>query len=190
MQGVMWVIFGASLGLAQLVVHQRQLMSIPLDPRIRLGPVWVRLPAGWTITSAPDPESGVVQVLDPDRIEELTIAVQRLPDGQRGGQDADQPGAGTEPIYFNGLKRQGVMAELQQKIHTPDGVAIPKEMLLAVTDLPGGYELEILLAEGGGKMGAGEQKLMQTIANEITWAGPLPQTPRRPTLPRGPIQFY
>lgn len=189
MQVVMWVIFGASLGLAQLVVRQREMRSIPLDPRTRVGPVWVRLPAEWTTTTA-DPQAGVVQAIDPERAQVLTIAVQRLPDGQKGGRDADQSGAGTEPIYFQGLNRQGLMAVFPQRIRTPEGVLIPRQTLLAVTDLPSNYELEIELTQDGGKMGAGEHKLIQTVANAITWAGPLPPSKQRPTLPRGPVQLY
>lgn len=185
----MWVIFGASLGLAHLVVRQRQRMPIPLASRIRVGPVWVRLPQGWEPASAADPEAGVVQVLDPDRPAELTIAVQRMPDGQKGGQDADQPGAGTQPIYFKGLGRPGVIAALSELHRTPDGSVFPEEKLLAMTDLPSGYELEILLIQAG-KMGAGEQSIVRSVANEITWAGPLPQTKRRLPQPRVPTPYY
>jgi len=46
MQVAMWVIFGGTLGLAQLVVRQRQLTPIVLEPRTRLGPLWVRFATG------------------------------------------------------------------------------------------------------------------------------------------------
>lgn len=189
MQVAMWVVFLAGLGLAHVVVRQRQLMPIALEPPTRLGPLWVRLPQGWIQTSSEDPNGGVIQAEDPDQAVEVRIMVQHLAD-QKGGLDVDQPGAGTQPIYFKGLKQPGVMAGLQQHLRTPEGVVVPKEIMLAMTDLPSGYEVEILVAQGGGNMGAGERKLLETVADGITWAGPLPPTRRLPPLPQGPIQVY
>jgi hypothetical protein len=190
MQVTMWVIFGGSLGLAQLVVRQRQHMPITLDPRTRLGPLWVQLPQGWTTNDGQEVEPGQLQVVDPDETEELTISVQRTPDGEKGGQDADQPGAGTQPIYFKGLNRQGLMAAVPQKMRTPEGGVVTREMLLAVTDLPSGYELEIWLSQGRGKIGAGERRIVEAVANGITWAGVPPSVKRHPPMPPGPILFY
>lgn len=187
MQVAMWVIFGGALGLAQLVVRQRQLTPIVLEPRTRLGPLWVRLPQGWMPVSGQDPAAGEIRVADPEQPRDLTILVQRLPEGQKGGQEADQPGTGTQPIFFKGLNRQGVRLEWRQKLRTPDGTMTSEELMLALTDLPSGLEVEILLRQGGGKMGAAERLLLETVANEITWAGRLPPTKRLPPLPRGPV---
>jgi hypothetical protein len=187
MQVAMWVVFAGALGLAQLVVRQRQLTPIVLDAPTRLGPLWVRLPKGWGVAAGPDSPGNEIQVEDPEQPRDLTILVQRLPDGQRGGQEADQPGAGTQPIFFKGLNRAGVMVGFRQKVRTAEGATTSEELMLALTDLPSGHEVEILLRQSGVKMGAAERQLLETVANEITWAGPLPPTKRLPPLPRGPV---
>jgi len=124
-------------------------------------------------------------VADPEQPRDLTIS---RPTSARGPERADkrpdQPGAGTQPIFFRGLNRQGVRLEWRQKAadagrHNDLGRADA-----ALTDLPSGLEVEILLRQGGGKMGAAERLLLETVANEITWAGPLPPTKRLPSLPR------
>lgn len=186
----MWVVFVTGLGLAHAVVRQRQQMPIALDPPARLGPLWVRLPLGWIQTSTEDPNGGEIQAVDPDQTAELRIVVEHLADNQKGGQDLDQPGAGTQPIYFKGLKRAGVMAALPQRMRTPEGAMVSREILLAATDLPSGYQVTVLVAQGGGNMGAGERKLLEAVANGISWAGPLQPNRRLPPLPQGPIQVY
>lgn len=186
----MWVVFAAGLGLAHVVIRQRQQMPIALEPPTRLGPLWVRLPQGWIRTSAENPNGGEIQAVDPDETAELRIVVEHTGDGQKGGQDLDQPGAGTQPIYFEGLKRPGVMAAVPQRKRTPEGGMISREILLALTDLPSGYQVTVLVVQGGGNMGAGERKLLEAVANGITWAGPSQPSRRLPPMPQGPIQYY
>jgi hypothetical protein len=188
MQVVMWMVFAGALGLAQLVVRQRQLAPIVLDAPVRLGPLSVRLPKGWIISAGQDSLGNGIQVHDPDDSRDMVIVVERVQDGQQGGQDLDQPGAGTQPIFFRGLSRPGVIVELpRKKVATADGTMTTEEVMCALTDLPSGHEVEIVLRQFGTKMGAAERQLIETVANEITWAGPLPPTRRLPPLPRGPV---
>lgn len=188
MQMAMWVVFAGALGLAQLVVRQRQLAPVALDAPTRLGPLWVRLPKGWVVSAAQDSSSGEIQVSDPEESRILTVIVELLPEGQRGGQDMDQPGAGAQPIFFGGLKRPGVMVGFpRKKVVASDGSTTSEELMVALTELPSGHEIEIGLRQFGVKMGAAERQLIETVANGITWAGPLPPTKRLPSLPRGPV---
>lgn len=183
----MWVVFAAGLGLAQLVVHQRQNMPIVFEPRTRLGPLWIKLPKDWIANVSEDSNVGEVQVVDPEQTVGLAIEVKRVAGGQQGADDADQPGAGSQPIYFKGLGRSGVMEALRQRTATPEGF-VYREILRATTELPLGYEVNVWLTQANGKMGAGERRLLEAVANEITWAGAPPA--RRPPLPQGPVQYY
>jgi len=194
MQVVMWVILGGTLGLAQLVVRQRQQAPIFLQLPVQVGPLWVSLPLGWTAILADAPATGELQAVDADQTQELIIRVQRIAAGQEPGSDANQPGAGTQPIYFKGLNRKGVMAGIAEKVQTPDGIVGTEDILVAFTDLPSGYAVEIQFRHGSGKMGAADRRLIQAVADAMTWAG-VPSRPavrRLPSPPTGggPIRLY
>src|SRR2546421_5122303 len=55
MQGIMWIILGATVGLAALVSHHRRsAFEVKLAPPITYRAVTVQLPKGWKITKNPD----------------------------------------------------------------------------------------------------------------------------------------
>lgn len=190
----MWAILGGTLGLAQLVVRERQHAPIILQSPVRVGPIWVSLPQGWNALSADSDAVGELQAVDAGQTQELAIRVQRVPTGQEPGNDANQQGTGTQPIYFKGLNRQGVMAVIPEKVPTADGTVGTEEILVAFTGLPSSYAVEIELRHGSGKMGAADRRLIQAVADAMTWAG----VPSRPAIRRlpspqtdgGPIRLY
>src|SRR5581483_5223324 len=61
MQGIMWVILGATVGLAALVSHQRRSsIDVKLDDLKEYRGVSVQLPRGWEISKKADPMSAVL----------------------------------------------------------------------------------------------------------------------------------
>jgi hypothetical protein len=185
MQAVMWVILAGTVGLAQLVVVERRRSPIALEARMRVGPLWVRTPADWSVTSESDPGGGVLQLIDDGNpIRDLTIAVEPSPPGQEQGRELNQPGAGTQPIQFKGLNQSGVLVALRRKVRTREGPWAQEEILLAFTQLPSGYLLELRLRQQGTRIGTAEAELVKAVANAITWAGTPPPRQRLPALPK------
>lgn len=67
MQGAMWVVLGATVGLAALVSHEkRQAQRADLGPPQQVGGVWLRLPEGWqSSVEASDDQTLKVVVSEP-----------------------------------------------------------------------------------------------------------------------------
>lgn len=172
MQAVMWVILAGTLGLAQLVVVERRQAPVALDPPMRVGPIRVQVPAGWSATEDSDPERGVVEVADKDQTRQLTVAVNRGRPGQELQRLLEQPGTGTQPINFAGLGQQGVLMERQFALRAPDGAVSHEDVMVAFTQLPSGYVIEVQLEQHGARVGVGDPAIVEAVANSITWAGP------------------
>src|SRR5438034_7830376 len=65
MQGIMWIILGASVGLAALVSHHRRsAFELKLAPPITYRTVTVQLPKGWKLTKNPDELSSTLITAD------------------------------------------------------------------------------------------------------------------------------
>src|SRR5206468_10299959 len=61
MQGIMWIILGATVGLAALVSHHRRTsIDVKLGDAISYRGVTVQLPKGWEIVKTSDEQSAVV----------------------------------------------------------------------------------------------------------------------------------
>ena len=183
MQVVMWVILAGTVGLAQLVVVERRRSPIALEPPVRVGPLWVRTPVDWSPTPDSDPDRGILQLSDDNNpARDMVIGVEPSPPGQETAREANQPGAGTQPIEFKGLRQSGVLVALRRKARTQEGTWVQEENLLAFTQLPSGYLVEIRLRQQGARIGAAEAEVVKAVADAITWAGPLTPKRRLPPL--------
>lgn len=177
MQAVMWVILAGTVGLAQLVVVERRRAQIELEAPVRVGPIWVRTPVDWTPTPDSDPDKGILQLLDENNpMHVLAVVVQRASVDEAMGGVTNQPGAGTQPIRFKGLNRNGVLMAWHRKAHMPDGAWMQEEILLAFTQLPSGYFVAVQLTQQGARIGPADADVVKTVADAITWAGvPVPK---------------
>lgn len=184
MQVVMWVILAGAAGLAQLVVVERRRAPIALEAPVQVGPIWVRTPADWSPTPGSERDQGVLQLIDdnnPTRV--LAILVEHNAAAEIMGGAGNQPGAGTQPIQFKGLNRNGVLMAWHRKVRTQEGVWVREEILLAFTQLPAGYFVAVQLTQEGPRIGAAEADLVKAVADAITWAGPPAPKRRLPSLP-------
>ncbi|HEY2585439.1 MAG TPA: hypothetical protein VGI81_06740 [Tepidisphaeraceae bacterium] len=184
MQAVMWVILAGTVGLAQLVVVERRRAPIALEAPVQVGPLWVRTPVDWSFATGSNPEAGDLSLVDdnnPSR--QLAIGVERNPVGQDLGSQLNHPGAGTQPIDFKGLKQTGVLMAWHRKIRPQGGNWEQVDILLAFTQLPSGYLVEIRLTQMGARLGTADAELVKAVANAITWAGEPPPKRPGPVLP-------
>src|SRR2546430_130791 len=67
MQGIMWLILGATVGLAALVNQAKQhSMKVVLDAPRELDGFSIRLPLGWEGAESPADNEGTITLKDPD----------------------------------------------------------------------------------------------------------------------------
>lgn len=172
MQIVMWVIFGGTLGLANLITYQRTHTQIELDDPVRIGSLRARPPQDWTLTTHSDPGKGILQWMDPDRTRQLTITVTRLPSGAElsASPQGDVRSRGTEPLEFQGLRQKGLMTVMAIPGNPEEG-SLPLDVLMALTVLPSGEMVKIQLLQGHSRIGAADRMLVQAVANGITRPG-------------------
>jgi hypothetical protein len=174
MQLVMWLILGATVGLAELITYQRNHMPIELGPPVQLGQVDVRLPAGWRVGAAgstleaQDPETGrVVRVM----YNPALLRSEEPPPDQGGAP------VSTEPIEFHGLHRRGLMAAISQYQMSAQGL-VTQPVLRAAAELPGQKLVVVEVSQYAAQMGPADRLLLQTVADGISLAsGKAPPAP-------------
>lgn len=174
MQAVMWLILGATVGLAELITYQRNHTPIELGPPVQLGQVDVRLPEAWQVAvagstlEAQEPDTGrVVRVMyNP------ALLRSEEPPPDQGGVPVS-----TEPIEFHGLHRRGLMAAISQYQMTTQGV-VSQKVLRAAAELPKQKVIVVEVSQYAAQMGPADRLLLQTVADGITPAsGKAPPAP-------------
>jgi hypothetical protein len=75
MQGIMWVILGATVGAAALVNQTKQrALKVVLDPARKFDGFSIQLPRGWDNTDVSQDENEIVAVVDPAIGDELSVS--------------------------------------------------------------------------------------------------------------------
>lgn len=166
MQVAMCVILAGTLGLAQLVVYERNHTSIELSQTTDFGPFEVRLPQGWRVEQFTDYEGPVLESHDPEGWRQLRIRLRAVTGSAQPPQQDEEDGGdiSTEKIQFRGLGRAGELAVIRRALRIR-GELVNQEWLLARVPLTATQELEIALVQGGSRVDRG---LIQKIANGIT----------------------
>src|SRR5690349_10544955 len=144
MQGIMWIILGATVGLAALVSHHRRsAFEVKLAPPITYRSVTVQLPKGWTIKKTSDELSSTL-------ITATESADSSDEDEEGGGRTIrivrEPLGSYRTPLEF-ALTRLSPGGHLRGKEHLPIG-GFPGEALFQVRDLTP-KSLQQILAHGG-----------------------------------------
>src|SRR5947207_4593447 len=200
MQGIMWIILGATVGLAALVSHHRRsAFEVKLGPAINYRTVTGQLRKGWKITKSPDELSSTLITADEsadssDEDEEvgsrririvreplgtyrtpLEFAISRLPSGGhlRGKEHLPIAGFPGEALY---QMRDMTPKSLQQIL--AHGGSVPAKTLCIATVGNSGRGLAVEL-EGIGEPESHDIDLIKRIAAtiKIDDEPPLVETP-------------
>lgn len=169
MQVVMWVIFGASLGVAQWITHERgNSPQADLGPPQAWGRLVVRLPEGWEIQERESDRVMVIEGLEEDRARELVIE-QRLSRDPGDEDDSDDAAASrsSEKIVFPGLGRSGTLTVTRAVHRMRGGPMIQSEYLRAFVELPDGLSVTVKLEQVGVRIGSADRLLMKEIVENI-----------------------
>ena len=172
MQSLMWVILAGTVGLAQLVTnHQRRHTSVTMSEPMRLGPIFVRVPDGWTLSQTLTKDDNLIDCVDPDTSRMLRIFILRAPSAGDDPQDTEpRPGGlASEPIDFRGLGIKSVMTVERQSRVTADGITTMMS-LSATAQLPSGMSVTIELDEIGTRLASADKSLVRAVAKAITLA--------------------
>lgn len=169
MQGVMWLIFGVSLGVAQLITHQRRNSpQADLGPPQPWGRLIVRLPEGWEMQEKEADQVLIIEGLEEDRAREYVIE-QRLSRDPADDDAADDPAVSrsSEPIDFTGLGCKGTLTATKEVHQMRRGPLIQTESLRAHAQLPDGLTVTVRLAQSGVRIGKADRLLMKQIVQNI-----------------------
>lgn len=172
MQGVMWVIFVATLGGAALVGRHKRLVNvINLGAEQTVGPVTVRIPADWEIDASstetvliahpPSPQDAADEA---EPLRELNIAV-TSPQVERlrrfwSGSDRQDFGPGTQPIDVGPVKGQVIV----QAIRSMQGSYLD---VTARAVLPDGSGLSLELVDPTAADAEEDLRLVKAIAGTV-----------------------
>ena len=185
LQVVMWLIFGASLGLAAYIDHRRSgtLDVALLEPRT-FGRISVRLPKGWDIEGEAGPPQALAATHDGRRRNERrTVRItQEQQTPRRWGPEyyldvlINPQGVfptEAEPFPFLG-QDDAVLVPLRFSLRgrVPDGVdlpGVPKPGLYACAVLPDGLTVTVQVV-GEGAYGPSSRKLLRTVADNVRLA--------------------
>lgn len=171
MQVTMWVILGASLGLAQLISHQRA-----NSPQADLGPpqLWgrliVRLPEGWDMQERELDQVLVIEGVEEDRARKFLIEQRLSP--QSGDDDTDDStvSPSSEKIEFPGLGCTGTLSATKELHQMRQGSMIQTESLRAHAQLPDGLSVTVRVAQSGVRIGSADRQLIRQIVRNIKLA--------------------
>jgi hypothetical protein len=193
LQVAMWVILGASLGLAAFIDHRKTAgLDVTLGEPSRFGPLVVRLPKGWELEREAGPPKAVVakdydrqgrlrrtlkitqerqngRVLGPESYLENTVnlpEIEQIPDVEPFaflGQDE-----GALVAFIIGDTRRGRRARPR----------LPQAGLYAATVLPDGLSVTVQLY-GEGAYGPSSRHLVRLVADNLKLAdGPSESRPQ------------
>jgi hypothetical protein len=181
LQAVMWLVFGASLGLAAYIDHRKsgELAVQWGEPR-QLGRLTVRLPTGWEVEQDPGPPQALV-AKDFDRQgrhrRTLKITQEQQTGRPRGAEyylentvnlpDIDQI-PNVEPFAFPGEGDGALVtliienAKALRRLHPQ----IPDAGMYACVVMPDGLTLTVQLT-GEGTYGPSSRRLIRLVADRI-----------------------
>ena len=185
LQGVTWLVFGASLGLAAYIDHRRSAhFGVTLGEQRTVGRVTVRLPKGWEVEGpGGTPLAISAKDFDPQGRERLTIKVtQEQQTGRKRGPqyyleelvnlpDDEYLGPAIEPFRFLGqddavvaLFRLPVSTRALRKL-SPE-FNFPDPGLYACAVLPDGFTVTVQVS-GDGAFGPSSRALLRRVADTI-----------------------
>jgi hypothetical protein len=173
MQGTLWVVLCATVGLAALVDHYRSTATaLKLGPLEDFGPVSLRLPLGWAITAQDEPVL-VVQAEEGGDGRARILSVLRQPvRGEmsplefiiRSGLAPPAAARVNQPILIAG--QTGAMVGVARQIRAPGGAAVAERDIVAVAMVRPNLALIVHLSSTGNTLGEDEQ-LMRDVAATI-----------------------
>ena len=167
MQVTMWVILGATLGLAQLVVvHSNRVPSITLGAMVRLGPLNVRIPQGWEFQKARSSSGFILVANDPDNTRRLFVRAFSKSAADETPEQSETPALITQALQFKNLNQTGRLQVFQVPRQTPEGI-IRIELLKGDVVLPSGLAVEIDLEQYGPRVDPADWILVRQLANAI-----------------------
>ena len=173
MQGVLWLIFLATLGLAGLVNHQvRKTLLVPLGESIQLDPIELRLPAGWEINGVNDIDSRGVRALEPAQFgRRLEVRLYRVTEAMSAKEflahfHAQIPGRSghDSSIVIAGQPGALVAGTID---HPVPGGMLRQKYLIAAAMLPDGFTIKIDLI-GHNDIDPTDIALINDVAASIT----------------------
>jgi hypothetical protein len=172
MQAAMWLIFGGTVGLAQLVAHHRRASpQADLGPPRPWGRLTVRLPDGWEIEERESDQILTIEGRDPEDPRRGLTMNQRLGTEAAGGSDDETDGTpisrSSEKIQFTGLGKQGTLTALHEYGRTRQGQPIEQEYLRAFVQTPDGLGVSVGIGEFGTRVGSADRLLLKEIVEGI-----------------------
>jgi hypothetical protein len=187
MQVTLWLILGATVGLAALVSRNRErVLAIDLGPEDDFGDIQVRLPSGWEEKRVNDGERISLVATEPAEnghpelhpARRVIISLQPVPpraDGQPpSAKDYLENGFSVQPKSAEPIRIgdvPGILVESQKPVgrrkFATNGYA-----LYACTILPNSVALTIIV-EGVGSPGPSDRKLIRALAEGVRtpWSG-------------------
>jgi hypothetical protein len=177
MQGVLWLVFGAAVGIAAmtdkaLVTSQ----TVTLGAPILAGPVTYRLPENWPVSTASDSGATIHRAVDPneedgrnitvflDRVDHLMAPLIYL-------QRTDQLPQSSGSVVLQPLQLKGFPAQTVRWVTQADGGT--KSVICCCVMLPSLQALTIRL-ERGDVFQEDDQELLEQILTSVTISGPSP----------------
>lgn len=186
LQAVMWVVFGASLGLAAFIDHRRSgSLDVRLGEPVTDGRLSVRLPAGWDVMikqkgEAVGPGPRALTVIDFDRQgrerRRLTITQEEQTGRQRGAAYylenlmSSRHLLPLEPQPFSMLGQDGVLIPFKvdlRRYHGQDApIDLPEPGLYACVVLPDRLAVTVQVT-GDGAYGPSSHQLLRRVADSM-----------------------
>lgn len=168
MQVVMWLILGATLGLAQLISNQRARAPEALGVPMRVGSFLVRMPEGWALQRFRDQDVLGVRGVDPDNYRVLLVLIVPAPAGPHAIGPTRRITSTPQPIEFSGLHVKGKMV-LEQDLQPAQGAAVPQRSVAAMAVLPSQDTIVVqLVLPPGVQVGRADTDLLKQVAAAIT----------------------
>jgi len=171
MQVTLWIILGATVGLAALVDHYRSgAAAVKLGPQEDFGPVSLRLPEGWAITAQREPVL-LVQAEDGSDGSARILSVLRQPvQGKmsalefiiRSGLAPPQAARVAQPIAMGG--QTGAMVSLSRQMRGPGGSVMSERDIVAVAMIRPQHAIILHLSSAGNTLNEDEDLLRQVAA--------------------------
>lgn len=171
MQATLWVVLGATVGLAALVDHYRSgAAALKLGPMENFGPLSLRLPAGWAITAereqvllvqAEEGGGGSARILSVllQPVREEMSALEFI---IRSGLAPPQAARVAQPISMAG--QTGTMVSVTRQMRSPGGAVVGERDMVAVAMVRPQYAIILHLGSAGNTLGEDEDLLRQVAA--------------------------
>lgn len=171
MQVTLWVVLGATVGLAALVDHYRSGASaVKLGPMEDFGPLSLRLPSGWAITSEGEPVLLVQAEEGADgRARILSVLRQPVPEEMtalefiiRSGLAPPAAARVAQPIAMAG--QTGAMVSVNRQLRGHNGGVVDERDMVAVAMIRPQHAIILHLSSTGNSLGADEELIREIAA--------------------------